>query len=247
MPRDCPGCFFQFSAAGLAIHLSQTTNLACIDAAAELNDLFDVLSSDDDLDHRDDLVDNSHGLDSPPSPPQFTGDYFGSYNEDDLEWPILDSDVPLPEDEEGLSDTDTEPEDDLMEAGWEPNPAPGVFEDCDAPMEYEIPPSSPGQDHSSRQGIEDPLWNDPTIETFPIATAGKVYSHEGENSYQRSQQQFTGPGPHQPFASKMDWEIARWAKLRGPSSTAFTELLKIEGVCGLYFLPPHCRLMRFTY
>jgi hypothetical protein len=33
-----------------------------------------------------------------------------------------------------------------------------------------------------------------------------------------------------PFISKMDWEIARWAKLRGPSSTAFTELLNIDGV-----------------
>ncbi|KAF6756066.1 hypothetical protein DFP72DRAFT_1008140 [Ephemerocybe angulata] len=33
-----------------------------------------------------------------------------------------------------------------------------------------------------------------------------------------------------PFASKLDWEVARWAKLRGPGSTALTELLAIEGV-----------------
>ncbi|KAI0038057.1 hypothetical protein FA95DRAFT_1506102 [Auriscalpium vulgare] len=33
-----------------------------------------------------------------------------------------------------------------------------------------------------------------------------------------------------PFASKLDWEIAKWAKMRGPSSTAFTELLQIDGV-----------------
>ncbi|KAH6906003.1 hypothetical protein BKA70DRAFT_1498918 [Coprinopsis sp. MPI-PUGE-AT-0042] len=33
-----------------------------------------------------------------------------------------------------------------------------------------------------------------------------------------------------PFVSKMDWEIAKWAKLRGPGSTAFSELLQIEGV-----------------
>ncbi|KAG2061352.1 hypothetical protein BDR06DRAFT_966333 [Suillus hirtellus] len=32
-----------------------------------------------------------------------------------------------------------------------------------------------------------------------------------------------------PFASKLDWDIARWAKLRGSSSTAFTELVSIEG------------------
>ncbi|KAG2136520.1 uncharacterized protein EDB93DRAFT_1303272 [Suillus bovinus] len=31
-----------------------------------------------------------------------------------------------------------------------------------------------------------------------------------------------------PFASKIEWEIARWAKLRGSSSTAFTDLLSID-------------------
>ncbi|KAF7349526.1 hypothetical protein MSAN_01743000 [Mycena sanguinolenta] len=36
--------------------------------------------------------------------------------------------------------------------------------------------------------------------------------------------------PYKPFLLKMDWEIARWAKLRGAGSTAFTDLLKIEGV-----------------
>ncbi|KAF9001299.1 hypothetical protein BDQ17DRAFT_1426594 [Cyathus striatus] len=33
-----------------------------------------------------------------------------------------------------------------------------------------------------------------------------------------------------PFSSKLEWEIAKWAKLHGPSSTAFTELIKIDGV-----------------
>ena len=36
-----------------------------------------------------------------------------------------------------------------------------------------------------------------------------------------------------PFASKIDWEIARWAKLRGPSSPALSKLLRVEGVGGL--------------
>ncbi|KAG1810188.1 uncharacterized protein HD556DRAFT_1428325 [Suillus plorans] len=35
---------------------------------------------------------------------------------------------------------------------------------------------------------------------------------------------------YHPFTSKMDWEVARWAKLRGVSSTAFSDLLAIEGV-----------------
>ncbi|KAG1758018.1 hypothetical protein EDB19DRAFT_1936650 [Suillus lakei] len=33
-----------------------------------------------------------------------------------------------------------------------------------------------------------------------------------------------------PFASKLDWEMAQWAKLRGPSSTVFSELIYIEGL-----------------
>lgn len=36
--------------------------------------------------------------------------------------------------------------------------------------------------------------------------------------------------PWAPFNSKLDWEIARWAKMRGPGSTAFTELLALDGV-----------------
>ena len=41
--------------------------------------------------------------------------------------------------------------------------------------------------------------------------------------------------PWATFSSQMDWEIAKWAKLRGAGSTAFSDLLAIEGVskyCG---------------
>jgi hypothetical protein len=36
--------------------------------------------------------------------------------------------------------------------------------------------------------------------------------------------------PWAPFASKMDWEVAKWAKLQGAGSTAFSDLLVIDGV-----------------
>ncbi|KAH9021552.1 hypothetical protein EDB85DRAFT_2075544 [Lactarius pseudohatsudake] len=36
--------------------------------------------------------------------------------------------------------------------------------------------------------------------------------------------------PYAPFASSLDWQIAKWSKLHGPSSTAFTEMMAIEGV-----------------
>ena len=34
-----------------------------------------------------------------------------------------------------------------------------------------------------------------------------------------------------PFSSEIDWDIAEWIKLRGPSSAAVNELLKIPQVC----------------
>jgi hypothetical protein len=42
---------------------------------------------------------------------------------------------------------------------------------------------------------------------------------------------------YHPFASKMEWEVARWAKLRGLSSTALSDLLAIEGVSWILFVP----------
>jgi hypothetical protein len=38
-----------------------------------------------------------------------------------------------------------------------------------------------------------------------------------------------------PFASRMEWEVAQWAKLHGPGLTAFSEFLEIEGVSQVQF------------
>ena len=61
--------------------------------------------------------------------------------------------------------------------------------------------------------------------------AGEVVSR-GHSGQDEAYTQMIGDvdNPFAPFSSKMEWELARWAKLRGPSSTAFTELVKIEGV-----------------
>lgn len=39
-----------------------------------------------------------------------------------------------------------------------------------------------------------------------------------------------GPTEWALFSTRREWEVARWAKLRGPSSTALSELLEIDGV-----------------
>ncbi|KAI0037563.1 hypothetical protein FA95DRAFT_1506815, partial [Auriscalpium vulgare] len=40
-----------------------------------------------------------------------------------------------------------------------------------------------------------------------------------------------------PFPDKLSWEIAKWAMLRGPTSTTLTDLLAIEGVYDRLQLP----------
>ena len=42
-----------------------------------------------------------------------------------------------------------------------------------------------------------------------------------------------------PFSSRTEWELARWAKFRGPSAGAFSELLKIDGVSQSFILNFH--------
>lgn len=52
----------------------------------------------------------------------------------------------------------------------------------------------------------------------------------GYRFHQRQDSTRDNNNAYAPFRSKMEWEIAKWAKLRGPSSTAFTELMAIDGV-----------------
>ncbi|KAJ6619584.1 hypothetical protein B0H10DRAFT_1946637 [Mycena sp. CBHHK59/15] len=74
----------------------------------------------------------------------------------------------------------------------------------------------------------------PIIEKYPGRSAGKpipsAKAQTSEENYQFSLDDSTGANPYAPFKSKMDWEIAKWVKLRGSGSTAFTDLLQVEGV-----------------
>ncbi|KAJ6555069.1 hypothetical protein B0H10DRAFT_2201712 [Mycena sp. CBHHK59/15] len=64
--------------------------------------------------------------------------------------------------------------------------------------------------------------------TGAASRAGEVISKDRTQSAEERYRAATNL--YAPFASKMDWEVARWAKLRGSGSTAFTDLLKIDGV-----------------
>jgi hypothetical protein len=71
----------------------------------------------------------------------------------------------------------------------------------------------------------------PFIDPFPDASAGSPLPDQEESANAAYQASLGGAqNPYFPFANELDWLVARWAKLRGPSSTALTELLQIPGV-----------------
>jgi hypothetical protein len=87
--------------------------------------------------------------------------------------------------------------------------------------------SSTRRDAELRAGTTKP-WIEKYSDKYPGTRAGRVVKHvevevDGAESSSRN-------NIYTPFLSKTDWEVARWAKLRGPGSTAFSELLAIDGV-----------------
>ncbi|KAM6491449.1 hypothetical protein JOM56_013018 [Amanita muscaria] len=86
-----------------------------------------------------------------------------------------------------------------------------------------------GQDHNDTIDIQEPSITAPElpleIEPFPSIFAGEPISHVAVTDIDGDNYNEFGP-----FDSLMDWEVAKWMKLRGPSLSALNELLAIEGV-----------------
>ncbi|KDR67060.1 hypothetical protein GALMADRAFT_80270 [Galerina marginata CBS 339.88] len=66
---------------------------------------------------------------------------------------------------------------------------------------------------------------------YPTSGAGGVLAHEKTTDMNYRTSVSGQNNPWAPFKSKMDWEVTLWAKLRGPGSTAFSDLLSTPGVC----------------
>ena len=66
------------------------------------------------------------------------------------------------------------------------------------------------------------------VKRFPLDSPGAPIpsSHQGSTSYHSSQDLFAA-SDWAPFHSQCDWEVARWAKMRGSTSSAMEELLAI--------------------
>ncbi|KAJ6605728.1 hypothetical protein B0H10DRAFT_2311298 [Mycena sp. CBHHK59/15] len=182
-----------------------------------------------------------HGL--PRGEGVFAGDFFGdNYTADEFGY-IPDG----PEDSGDEGDNDDEEDDPVgqdqeeasragLEDGYEaPRPRLPEFpeaEDTDMPDLGDAPRPAPTRE--ARKVAEDQFHHKPIIEKYPGRSAGKpipsAKAQTSEENYRSSLDDSTGANPYAPFKSKMDWEIAKWAKLRGSGSTAFTDLLQVEGV-----------------
>jgi hypothetical protein len=179
------------------------------------------------------------------------GDFFGDYNDcisDEMGMDYLDSNV-SDDESEGTVDEEyiltnesetTEPERVPPSDSFLSYPLPDIVNPDDA-----NPTTASGSITNAsrlRGGAEEVLQKRPFVVKFTKGRAGATYATqqvEGDNlnaSYRHNVANGENPSPYSPFSSKLEWEIVHWAKMRGPSSTAFNELIQIEGVSVIQFV-----------
>ncbi|KAK1230796.1 hypothetical protein PQX77_006110 [Marasmius sp. AFHP31] len=139
-----------------------------------------------------------------------------------------------------LDDFDDDAINAMWEDSWEPvrvydgsdgTPASPRSDDSSNESDDEDirPPPTPGQ----RTTIEDRLRQTPVVVKFG-GRAGQILAdgsrEDADTRYKKALGKEGNQPTWYPFTSQVDWEIARWAKLRGPSANAFNELLNIPGV-----------------
>jgi hypothetical protein len=228
MPVLC-GCGLSFKASGLQNHQRQSLDTRCKDREDDLHDIINDI-----------LEEKISGATVDQIDVDPTGDYFGDYNDYDMPMEDgTDSENPVEE----LMTTDEDDSDDDFDNGLtmeilEPERQLHSSETHPLAPENQVdeaPEDSSAQEKATRLrgGAEMKLNKKPFIVKFPNARAGRVHTEQvvDENlnaSYTRKVG--SAENPFFPFSSKIEWEIARWTKMRGPSSTSFTELMNIEGV-----------------
>lgn len=160
-------------------------------------------------------------------PAHFQGDFFGlDYHESDFDWPQDDAIMEHHDGSEG------QPSDDTINSSHSHSPSPSSSSSSASlspspSLSHSPPPSctlSPSPNPQHQQNI--------FIEKFTKGQVGATLNHQEAPKNERYSTKIDNPNnPYAPFSSKTDWELACWAKLRGPSSTAVSDLLDIEGVC----------------
>ena len=237
MSSQCPGCSKSFTASGLSNHLAQTRQAECISARNAAHQSRPIPS------HAPPSLPDDFDIDAEPV--QFEGDYFGTYTDADFDDPPSDS---------GSDSEDEELDDEVEIPSWEPVPRSLADAAAQATQAMDdTPDSNPSAPESAtnsnpqaanqadRHAAETTFrkTRNTYVIPFPLHTAGARIPPEDCSSearervmYEHYQQglDITSQNPYAPFTCRRDWEVARWAKMRGPGSTAFSDLLAIESV-----------------
>ncbi|KAJ7935011.1 hypothetical protein B0H13DRAFT_2305169 [Mycena leptocephala] len=239
----CSGCNADFVGKAYTLHLRKTPNPAC-KAIFEESNSAGLASSTVDAQAHDAQFGDADNDGCPIGNTAFEGDYFGDagdYDEEDFGYKDSDDEGDNPPGSEGDAEEDEEDEDDNdlpAQAGYEPYRAPI---DPESDIHMSDPESRASSSSTTavpscqvRKAAEDCFHRKPIIEHYPGSRAGKPIAPRlgktAEEEYESSLLESTSGNPYAPFKSKMDWEVAKWARLRGSGSTAFTDLLKVEGV-----------------
>ncbi|KDQ20398.1 hypothetical protein BOTBODRAFT_100224 [Botryobasidium botryosum FD-172 SS1] len=178
-------------------------------------------------------IHDAHPAGSAPSSrepsPHFDGDFFGQYSDEDLPWQDSDSD--------SESDTERYSARKCYEPPLSPTPTPVSPSPppLSPPPPPPPPPSQPAHEPPTYQPAARPDIppNGPTVLKFTKGNAGApIDGAHALPEYEVLYARLDGHDPanvYAPFTSEMDWKFAKWAKLRGPSSTAVAELLDMPG------------------
>ncbi|KAG1786964.1 hypothetical protein EV424DRAFT_1356652 [Suillus variegatus] len=152
--------------------------------------------------------------------PIFEDDFFSTYGEDDIEW-LGDDRNNSTDEEEGLYDS----------GEWEPPTQDG--NEWEPPVDEDDQGAEEVYDIEAHQQIEEHVagQDDIVVVPYPDTRAGKSITGRPTHCANATYGLDAGStvNIYAPFSSQMDWDIAKWAKLRGSSSTAFTDLLEIDG------------------
>ncbi|KAJ3532150.1 hypothetical protein NMY22_g7861 [Coprinellus aureogranulatus] len=255
----CPACGSPTSQKHLRQHLEKSLDPRCKAYLAQRDN--DLTSSSDDEPERNHAtrrppplpqaqssLDSSAADAEPPLMADVTGDLFGSYSDYDCrEFGMdIDQDNSLSDNPDSDYDDANNLDDAADEAEVEREmevmrPDAPVSVDDEEPDELE---ELEGEDSSTRRDagcLDTSAVHGERVSPHIVSygrSAGKCIGHQKSSQEEysvRLKESSGNTGTYAPFASQMDWEVARWAKFQNNlSATAVTELLSINGVSSSY-------------
>ncbi|THH21613.1 hypothetical protein EUX98_g8328 [Antrodiella citrinella] len=244
----CNGCGQEFGPSGFASHLAQVKDPRCVaEHCRQFNEalpgVFDRSGRRRAWDKEDGGDDDGDDDEDDEGEPAAQIQFGGAFFDEDL---AMGGEVVMEEHVGGVGGAEEEEmdeedeEDEEVDGNIDYDNGPGL-----EPPPDPAPPPLPADDvqedndnaeiapPTSRAHVEPALRQEVHVRHFPSPRAGEALQrteptfrtyNRGLHDDGESDNIFT------PFESERDFQIARWAKMRGPGSTVFDKLLKIPGV-----------------